>query len=64
MSQSNLDPERIVVLLMRDAVSTVGVGIRAEVLEVAAWVERSARAQMQPVEASEYGEAEEGSTVE
>jgi hypothetical protein len=43
MSQSNLDPDRIVRLLMKDAVSTLGEGARAEVLAVAASVERRAR---------------------
>ena len=64
MAQSDLEPERIVALLMRDAVSTLGESVRTEVLAVAASVERSARDQMQPVEASEYGEAEAGSSVE
>jgi hypothetical protein len=64
MAQSNLDPKRTVQLLMKDALSTLGESIRAEVLAVAASVERNARDQMLPVEASEYGEAEEGSSLE
>jgi hypothetical protein len=64
MAQRDLDPERTLALLTQDAVSTLGEGVRAAVRELAAWVERIARAQMEPVEASEYGAAEEGSTVE
>jgi hypothetical protein len=64
MPQGDLDSDRTVQLLMRDAVSTLGEAVRAEVLAVAASVERNARDQMLPVPASEYGPAEEGSTVE
>lgn len=64
MSQSKLDPDRTLRLLMKDAVSTLGEGVRAEVLAIAATVEELARELMLPVEASEYGDAEEGSTLE
>jgi hypothetical protein len=45
MAQSNLDPRRIVQLLMKDAVNTIGDSIRAEGLAVAASVERKAQHQ-------------------
>lgn len=64
MSPGKLDPDRTVRLLMKDAVSTLGEEVRAAVYAVAASVEQNARDQMQPVEASEYGEAEEGCSVE
>lgn len=49
---------------MKGAVSTLGKSIRAEVLAAAASGEQNARDQMQPVEASEFGDAEDGCTVE
>ena len=63
MSQRTLNVDRIVELLLRDAVSTLGEHARAEVLAVAANVQETARLQMQPVEAGPYWAASEGSSL-
>ena len=63
MSQDTLDTERIVRLLLVDAVATLGAWARGEVLAVAAGVAQNALDQMQPVEASADWEASEGRSL-
>ena len=63
MSQRPLNTERIVRLLVADAVATLGAWARAEVLAVAAGVAENAVDQMQPVEASAYWDASEGRSL-
>src|SRR4051812_22429771 len=64
MSARNLQTERTLTLLLRDAVSTLGEDVRAEVLATVASVAQNAREQMQPVEAGEYWDAAEGCSLE
>ena len=64
MSQGTLDTERIVRLLLADAVATLGAWTGAEVLAVAAGVAQNALDQMQPVEASADWDASEGRSLE
>lgn len=63
MAQITLDTDRIVRLLLRDAVATLGPRSHAEVLAVAANVEETARIQMEPTEAGQYWKASEGVTL-
>lgn len=63
MSSVRLDTDRIVQLLSRDAVATLGERARAEVLATAASVAENAREQMRPVEASAYWAAAPGSSL-
>jgi hypothetical protein len=60
MSRDTLDTDRIVQLLLRDAIATLGEGARAEVLSVAANFAEIARSQMPPRDASPDWEAAAG----
>jgi hypothetical protein len=63
MTPHPFDSDRVVRLLLADAVGSLGEPARAEVLAVAAGLAQVAREQMRPVPAGDYWGPQEGASV-